>query len=215
MGSIAERVAALLDGDSVVQEALRRGIVNRRALARWMIDSHGWEASEEAVVSAIRRYGDAIDDSVHREAMDPFPDAQLSMHGNMSLLVLRRGAPKASRLASLFDLELENGGAIRVIQAGEALTVIVDEANRGRVEDTLGTSRIKCSLSPATELHVTFPCSTLETPGVLSMILNRLASRRINVLGVGTAAYECVVFVAQRDGIGAYDELARLIETAE
>lgn len=54
-GPVAKEVDVALGQDPVAREALQRGIVNLRALSRWLIRTRGWNASEEAVLSALRR----------------------------------------------------------------------------------------------------------------------------------------------------------------
>ncbi|HLE46754.1 MAG TPA: hypothetical protein VI818_00540, partial [Candidatus Thermoplasmatota archaeon] len=53
--ALPKQVQQVFERDGVVNEAVARGIVNYRALARWIMEVTGVEASEDAVLSAIRR----------------------------------------------------------------------------------------------------------------------------------------------------------------
>ena len=51
-----EIVREAIERDGVIRNGLARGLVNHRALARWIQDSSPTEASFDALLSAIRRY---------------------------------------------------------------------------------------------------------------------------------------------------------------
>ena len=56
MTNINAQVWNLLEEDLCVQKDLKRGLVNTRALARYLIQKNNLTASMDAVISAIRRF---------------------------------------------------------------------------------------------------------------------------------------------------------------
>lgn len=56
MTTTVEAVERYLECDLILYGALDRGILNIRRAARWLIKEQGWDTTEEAVVSALRRY---------------------------------------------------------------------------------------------------------------------------------------------------------------
>lgn len=215
MGSIAERVCAVIASDGVVQEALRRGIVNRRALARWMIDREGWDASEEAVTSALRRTVDELDASVREESDPLLADLEVTTRAQVCLASYRKGPGIGRRLEELFDrIPVENGTTLRMHLAEGTVTVAVGEGDRETVREVLAPLGTVCPFKSATEIHLSFPTASEDTTGAVATVVDELANRRIELVGIAHGSSECSVFVAEEDGLEAFEAVNRLVENA-
>lgn len=211
MGSVAERVADYISRDSVVQEAIRRGIVNHRALARWIIEYNDWDATEEAVVSALRRYAVDEDRSIFVRARQALDQIQLSLRSHVTILVLSKNGDLPNRLPRLFEtVDLMRGEALRVIQGEKAVKVVVDDENRDEIREVVGPHNVEHEHLDVTEVHVLMPPESVDTPGALAVVLVELAVRGVNVLEVVSGLPELLLFVGEGDGLEAYRALKDL-----
>lgn len=55
-GDVARRVRQAVASDPAALDAIERGILNVRAYGRWLMETRAWDVTEEAVVSALRRF---------------------------------------------------------------------------------------------------------------------------------------------------------------
>lgn len=213
MGSVSDRVRHHLARDAVAREALLREFVNHHALARWLIQTYGWDASESAVVSALRRYEGQAEAETFRRAARLFAEGQLSLRANVCILALPKSAAAQNQLSDLFDLvDYKRGEALRVIQSERTIKVLVDEANLDGALEVLGEDRVDVVLRGLTEITVLAPEESLWTPGVLALVFDTLAGHGINVVEVVSALAEILLVVEQGDALGAYEALEDLIE---
>lgn len=216
MEPISKLVASYLDRDGVIQEGIRRNIVNNRALARWIIEKSGADLSEEAVLSAIRRYSAKSGGSVHDQANRLLPHASLSLRSKVTLLVLEKTPVTRKRLSSVFNkIDYSQGEALWVIQSEKAIKLLIDAKNQHEIMKTLGENLVLETVENLTEIDVSVPRESITTPGVLASVLNELAFRQINVVEVVSGLPEILIFVHEDDGLEAYRALSHIIETAK
>jgi hypothetical protein len=183
VSSTAEQVAQILSRDGVAREGLRRGIINVRALARWMIATHGWAASEEAVLSALRRNPQTIappDPNLKRILQTSHIDTtsnvcSVMLKGGLGTLPL--GAPLSRLLkaenAQVFRLILSNDNARLVVHSDQlpavkrALSGMIDEVREGLTEISINQTK-----------------ESLGAPGVVAYIVGALSFQGINFFGI-------------------------------
>lgn len=181
--STAEEVAQVLARDGVARDGLRRGIINVRALARWMIATHGWAASEEAVLSALRRspWTTAPPDPNLKKILQT---SHINTTSNVASVMLRGGlstlplsAPLARLLkeepAQFLRLAVSNDNARLVVHGDQlpkvkrALEGMIDEVREGLTEISINQTR-----------------ESLNAPGVVAYIVGALSFQGINFFGI-------------------------------
>lgn len=197
--------------DLVANEALRRGIVNQRALARWLIRTNKWDVTEDAVLSALRR---SLPDAASRRsgtARDLLLKSHVNMRSEICILTMAKSPDSQSRLpAVLRAIDYTKGDTLRIIQGDRALQVIIDEANLSLVEQIVGKDRIEDRLMGLTEISVISPPESLGTPGILAIICNSLALRGINVLKIMSGVNEHFMFLPAQDAVAGFETLAAI-----
>ena len=119
--SINQVVWLLLQKDLAVQKDLTRGLMNTRALAKYLIQKHGLTASIDAVISAIRRFENQnVFEENEKNIGSIFQDAIVSTRNNIRCLIVKIPFPAlAKRIAAInqvIDYKLVTGKiTIRVL----------------------------------------------------------------------------------------------------
>lgn len=212
MPSVAQEVKASLGQDGVIREALRREVINQRALARWLIDEHGWDTTEEAVLSAIRRYADALEGEVYDQAKTVLGQAHLNMRSQVGIVKMSKTQDVQEALPHLFELvDYTKGEALRVIQSERSIKVFVDEANIPAVLELLGERHVRETRRNVTEINLVLPMESKTTPGIAGLVLNTFGLHGINLLEIVTGIPEVLLFVHEEDALDAYEALDNLI----
>lgn len=196
--STADQVAQVLARDSVAREGLRRGILNARALARWMIASHGWTASEEAVLSALRRgrwTASPPDPNLRRILQH----SHINTTSNVCSVMLRGGlstAPLAAALARL--LKAEWGASLRVVASADNARLVVPAERLPAVRRALG-GLVEDVREGLTEVSIVQSQESLNTPGVVAYVVGALAFQGINFFGIVRHRLALQLLVAEPD----------------
>lgn len=216
MPSTAEAVKRILAEDGVIREALRRDVVNQRGLARWLIDEHGWDVSEEAVLSAIRRYADELEEGVHRDAKEVISQAHLNMRSQLAIVKMTKTQAVQEALPGMFELvDYTKGEALRIVQSQRSVKVIVDETNIGPVQDRIEEAHVQEVLRHLTEINLVMPMSSKSTPGIGSLVMSSLGLHQVNVLELVTGIPEVLFFVEEEQALDAYQAIESLIDRCQ
>jgi hypothetical protein len=97
MADLRRKVEHLIETDPVMKKGLQRGIVNSRALARFIQETDGSESTLDAILGIIRRYplGNENDGELRRV----FKDCELALRDKMGDLAVENGPDIMKRIA--------------------------------------------------------------------------------------------------------------------
>lgn len=201
-----------LDVDAPARDLLDRGCVNLRALARWLIDTHALDATEEAVVSAIRRYPAREQSRGFQAAHRILKRSHVNSRSNVCAFTLPRTARAHEKLSDLFRaIKPDRGQLLRIIEGERAVKVVFSGSALDRVEETLGRGLIQGAETDLAEYHVVHPGREAEeTHGVLALMFSMLAVHRINVIDAVSGPGEYLILVADADALKTYQVLNRV-----
>lgn len=207
--SVADRVNEHLEADLVLHEALARGIVSLRKAARNLIAREGWDASEEAVVSALRRY------SPTRARVPPVRDllgeGRITTRSGISLYAVPWTPDTRRRLSRILAAnDVPCAGVPRLIGGDNGTLVVADHEVAATVRDRLGQSIVGSSTG-VTEIKLHLPNASTHAAAVLSIAFHVLSKQGVTILGVASRPPDHVLLVDPDDAIQAYGVLSELI----
>lgn len=209
MPSTTKKVEQYLEGDLVFERALARGILSVRRAARWMIDHNGWEVTEEAVVSALRRYTPK-----HPEAM--IEDGYALLRGARTGLTTDRALVAVSNLGStrgrvrraIYDI-CEDGNRVGVLQGSDTVNFFVTEEVAQRVREKYPRS-IEEIIHPVSRLHISFRREDPAKGAALAILLNTFSYRGIGLLELFSSGCEHSFLVRGKFTSEAHDVFLHL-----
>jgi len=209
---LVELVCEALDDSPCVRKDMSRGLINARALARYIIRERKIDASLDAVISAIRRYElgscDRIFEDAHRMMAQIIAISTKSPLTNISLI---RDIEIQKLLPQLFSVIRYNQGAVfRVIQTDESIKIILDEKNLEEVKKLFPESKIIRIDRNLAEINVHMHPDAKYAPGVIAITSNELAINGINILEAMSCISELLWFVEEKDLLKAYNMPNRL-----
>ncbi|MBI2077995.1 MAG: hypothetical protein HYT80_06455 [Euryarchaeota archaeon] len=211
---LPKQVQQIFERDGVVNEAVARGIVNYRALARWIMEGTGVVASEDAVLSAIRRIRGSQSVRPFRAAHKVVAESHLNVRSSLCQLTAPRTKGIQERLAAIFrEIDFERGEILYYTQGESGIKILVDESNLRTVQAHLGTHILQVTKHLAA-VSIVQPREGLQTPGILALLTNALALQNINVVDAVFGLPEYLFFVKQEDTLRAYQALEALISVS-
>ena len=131
MKNTVGEVWKFLDSNPCIKRDLRRGLINSRALAKYILKEKKMNATLDAVISAIRRYELGHQDDIFPIALKLIGQTiNLSTRSGLAEISLIKDEEVQRLLPKLFGLiEYVRGEVLRVMQANESIRVLVDEKN--------------------------------------------------------------------------------------
>lgn len=213
--ALPKQVQQIFERDGVVNEAVARGIVNYRALARWIMDVTRVEASEDAVLSAIRRIRGHPSIRPFRTAHKVVAESHLNVRSGLCQVTAPRTKHVQERLAGIFrEIDFERGEILYYTQGEGGIKVLVDEANLKKVQTHLGGHILETTKHLAA-VSIVEPREGLQTPGILALLTNALALQNINIVDAVFGLPDYLFFVRQEDTLRAYQALETLIAVSK
>ena len=207
--SIPKAVETVMKGDLRLYDTLRMGVVNYKALARYIRKQvealAGENTTENAIAMALQRLGMKIRSGAkHLEGyLDIFAESTLSMRDGIAILYLNK-TPEIPK----FDR-----GFMVVIKGVESTTLLLDEEKLPKVKipkEYLEGARTKLSA-----IIISSPKEIADTPGVIAHLMNALGANNINVVEVTSSYNTTYLLVDEKNSLEAVQIIRALIERSK
>lgn len=196
MGTAVDAVESYLQTDLVVQEALARGFLSVRKAARWMIETQGWDVSEEAVVSALRRY--KVEEPVDIEtAVHILEGSTLTARTGLAVLSMPR-TREHRRMAVHIAGALQPEQSLSFIPEQKRLTLVLDEAAADEALSVIGEDpRVRVERQVA-QVRLRFPDAGPGASTALAVLVNTFGHRGVDLLGLYGMLPSCTLLMPHR-----------------
>lgn len=213
----SEIVREVIERDGVIKHGLARGLINVRALARYIQDSTHEKVSFEAVVSAVRRY--PVKRSAETRVAIGRMITKLAMKNKMVAVALRIQTDIPMELARFSsEVDYARGDTLRIVSGPEVVTVIIDSKNLDKLTSIIPKKNVLAITRNLAEIVVYHSDSIVKRPGNVAAITSELAMNDVNMLDCA-ATYgpppQITIAVEEKDALRAYRSLERLSQTEQ
>ena len=214
--NITNHVKSFLDNDFIVKKALFKNIVGLRALARHIIRDLGLENNNlDAVISAIRRYKQNEKTGKDAGLKKIFPKIKVATRSNIADIQLqktRKNLESIGKLNSIIDIE--KGEIIRIIQAEQSITIIIDDKNLGKFEEIFNKKEYISFSKNLVEVNLQFAGEAQNVKGIVAIVSSSLNSEGINIAEIMSSAPELLILVKKEDLLKVLNVIDKLQEVA-
>jgi aspartokinase len=216
MTNIVHRVWNVLDNSPCIKRLMSQDLVNTTALARYLINNKKVEGTLDAVSSAIRRYELDRYDDLFDTANKIVSFGEISTRSKLANIAVIKDAEIQEILPKIFSIIYYNrGDVLRIIQADEAIKILVNEKNLEKVKEMFPKKKIIKIDRNLAEINMHLHPKAVNTPGIIAVISNELAMSDINVMETMSCVPELLMFVKERDILKAYNVLYQLCNPVE
>lgn len=212
MTTTVEAVRRHLERDPALADTVVRGVANLRRTARWMIEEHGWDATEEAVVSGLRKYMQTHSTPPLWAERDRLQRAEVGLRTGLALLSMDRSFDVHERMQDVWST-VGPFDRTAILPGRRHLHLIVDDFDLDTVQQTLPAGSVEEVLAPLALVEVVLP----DTPegeadvGVLTPIVGMLVHKGIDVREVVTSTPESLILVPGDQAVDAYELTCQLV----
>ena len=210
--NITEQVKGFLDNDFIVRKCLFKNIVSLRALARHIILKVGLKDSNlDAVISAIRRYKREERDESDATLKKLFQKLKVTTRSNIvgiQVQKTRKNLESISQLNSMIGIE--KGEIIRVIQAEQSITLIIDDKNLDKFNNIFNKEVYISMTKNLVEVNLQFTEEAQNIKGIVSIVSSSLNAEGINIVEIMSSAPELLLMVKKEDLVKVFNVLDNL-----
>lgn len=206
----SDLVRHAIESDGVIRNALARGIVNTRALARNIELQASGSASFDAILSAIRRY--PIDDISKNRSTTGKGISKLSLRNGITVISLKNSRELMNSILKFSgEINPGSGEVFRLVTNMDSASVTIDAKNLERFESFISGSQITRKLENLAEIVIEMAIEIETTEGVLSAIVTELAMNDVVIRQFTTIGPGRMIFlVNESDATKAYNALDSL-----
>ena len=193
----------------MIKIGLARGLINARALARYIQVATGERYSFEAILSAIRRYPVKASAAKYREAGKAITKMMLK---DKVVVVTVKNSPEIPSLLARFSGEIDygRGETLRILSGPESTCIVVDSKNLEKLMATIPKKDLLKTIGNLSEITVKVSESATMTPGVVSAITTELAINGVNLITTAAPPDVLVFMVDEEEALNGYRALERL-----
>ena len=212
--NVTGKVKTCLDSDFVARRCLSRNIVSLRALARHLIEKLGLkDKNMDAVISAVRRYKKTEKGDADKNLRKLF--LKIAVKTRSDIVDLRvsknkRSVESISKLNSIVDIE--KGEIIRVIQAEQSITIIIDDKNMEKFYNIFNRNDVLSVDKKLVEINLQFTEQAQDIRGIVALVASSLNSEGVNLVEIMSCAPELLVIIKKEDLLKALNVIDGLQE---
>ncbi len=209
MSDIEQGLRSLLARRPEIEKCSRLGLLNRRALARFLIRQGIAESDQmEAVVATVRRFDFGEGE---KEPVDLFRDIRVTLKDKILILDFPKQKELLKRLERVIaQTDYDRGDTLKVVVGTASLKLFIDR----RMERSLGflfdQFNVRARFDHVTEISLQFPEAAVRTPSVISVLARELALNDIVITEMLTASPELLLYLKDPYVPAAYDVVRRL-----
>ena len=211
---ISDKVSSFLDNDFIIRKCLFKNITSLRALSRHIVKRLDLkEKNFDAVISAIRRYKKIEREESYDKLKKLF--SKIAVKTRSDIVDIRveknkRSVESISKLNSIVDIE--KGEIIRIIQAEQSITIIIDYKNLEKFYNTFNKPDCISIEKKLVEINLQFTEEAQNVKGIAALVTSSLNAEGINIVEIMSCAPELLIIVKKEDLLKALNVVNNLQE---
>jgi hypothetical protein len=210
MAESRRKIERIIETDPVIKKGLERGIINSRALARYLREIDGVDSSTDAILGIIRRYPLTKEEIASRASM--FKDCELAMRSKIGDLTLEVDSNIMKRVLEFADsLKTSRGENLRILVGLKSIRVIAEQRAIIQLKEALREGSIVKFFTDLVEISVLLSHEAEQTKGVIARITTEVAMNDVSIRGAVCVAPEFIILVDEKDAIRAYGALQKML----
>lgn len=210
MAESRRKIERIIETDPVIKKGLERGIINTRALARYIRESDGVESSTGSILGIIRRYPLARGKSPSQAQM--FRDCELALRSKIGDLTLEVDSNVMKRVLDFADsLKTSRGENLRILVGMKSIRVIAEQRAIIQLKEALRDKAIVKFATNLVEISVLLSHEAEEAKGVIARITTEVALNDVSIRGAVCVAPEFIILVDEKDAIRAFEALQKML----
>ncbi len=199
--NISIAVQKFLDSDFIIRKCLLRNILSLRALARHVIKELELKDSNlDAVISAIRRYKRTEKVESSDKIRKIFSRIKVTTRSNIVDIRVQKNKANMGNISRLNSaIDIEKGEIMRIIQAEQSITIIIDDKNLNKFNDIFEKKYVISMDKNLVEVNLQFTEEAQNVKGIVALVTSSINAESINIVEIMSSAPELLIIVKKED----------------
>ena len=215
MVTVSHLVKKTVRDNPFLMEALGKEIISHGNLAEQLkpeIEKElGKQVEESAIVMALRRYSDELQDFDKEIGKFSFK-GEIIMRTNILDFNVVKSQKLLSKIKNLYSMpDFERGDTLNIILGNNEIAIITNEKYKGKLMNFLKGEKILNKGFNLVALTISFSGHDFfNTPGVIFTAVRKLAWESINIYEIVSTMTELTIILSNKDSMKAYSVLQEL-----
>lgn len=186
-----------------LREARNKGLVNRRALARYIAHHEKLESDNlDALIMALRRY--PSEPAARKDTLRLFKQMKTGVKDSIAILSLRTSDRVMEKMSDILKLVGPNE-AFRLVDGTLSIKLFIEKSRLEQIKSHFEPKDILETYGNIGEISIVLTGESTKTPGIVSYVTSQLAINRINLVELLTSTPEMLIYVDNSDLLKAYE----------
>ena len=212
MSQIEQEFRQLLAAKPEIEKCYVEGLVNRRALARYLISKGIAEKNQmDAIVAMLRRYEFSEHRKNQKECQDIFKNTRISVRDKIAILEFKKDKTLMQKLQKIIShTDYDKGETLKIVIGTQNITVFIDQKKQEQLKEVLEDYTLTHTEKNMSEISIIFPEETKKIKGTLALVTKEFVLNDINISECLTASLELLIYLKEEYVLKAYEILRRL-----
>lgn len=193
-----------------VKGARNKGLINRRALARYIAAEEKIPANKtDAILMALRRYPD--EPAKTKDLGGLISRMRTSVKDNIAVISLKNSDAVIEKIArAIKSLNHSPNETFKIVQGALSIKIFSDNSRLKQIKEHFEAREILEIRDNIGEINITLPQEVVKTHGLLSYVTSQLEISKINILELLTSTPELLIYVDNRDLLRTYEAIKKM-----
>jgi len=199
MVSVNQKIWNLISKELCIRRELIHGLINVRALAKYLIDKYSLNVSLDSAISAIRRYESSeVCELPDNQIINLFKDCVVTTRSNVASLTVRKNG--GQHLSKILNLKFKD---LNLVCGNNDIKIICDIGDLGQVKNLFEGEKVKCETGLSV-LGVNLSDEAIKTKGVLARIANEISIQGVNISEIVICPPEFLILIKEEDMLNTH-----------
>jgi hypothetical protein len=210
VAAVRRTVERIIESDPTIRTGLQRGIINSRALARYILENCAVDSTPDAVLGILRRYpAYGIRDDGNPLSLK---DCNISLRSGRAYLTIENASDNMKRVAEFAStIRAIRGESFRVIIGPDSVRVIARRELLDNFRQGFRPKEIINYSSELAEICLLLPSGTERLGEIATAITAQLTLNRISLVGIVVCPPEDIIIVSEIDAFRTFEALQQLL----
>ena len=210
MALVRRTVERIIESDPTIRTGLFRGIINSRALSRYILENCAVDATPDAVLGIVRRYPLDVKEEDYRRLN--FKGCDVLMRTGVGYLTLEDGPDIMKRVGELTSsIRSMRGETFRVIVGSNLVRVITRQEVLERFKQGFRPRDIVSFSKNLAEVSLIHPSAPDRLGEIATSVTAQLTTNGVDPVGVLVAPPEHVLIVPESEASRTFEAVTQLL----
>ncbi|MBS3135751.1 hypothetical protein J4401_02215 [Candidatus Woesearchaeota archaeon] len=204
MSQIEQNFRLFLSRNPEIEKCCQNGLINRRSLARRIIDDGIANKNQlDAAIAMLRRFDYGKEE---KGSEGIFKNVKVTIKNNILIASFEKSKEIVRKAPQIMaHINYDRGDTLKVVVGSTQLKVFIDAEKQKIMDELFSGYKVLHRDKNISEISMQFPDISIKTKGIISVITRELLVHGVNITELLTASPELLVYVNEEYVLKSYE----------